>query len=158
MESIYWWTNYCFSFAGIGLFKQIDAKNTNKEREDAAYKQAVANKEKLEKQYANNNVELDKLKKQLTAKQTECSSLKMDDPNWYQKSTACQSEESELRSNISDIEMEQSRIENYDNTVFYDKVKPMSYLIFYIIGGSILGLAILGGFIIYLVKGKKTYE
>ena len=36
-------------------------------------------------------------------------------------------------------------------------VKPMSYQIYYIIGASIAGLAILGAFIIYLVKGKKTY-
>lgn len=40
---------------------------------------------------------------------------------------------------------------------YYDLVKPMSYQIFYIIGDSIAGLAVLGTFIIYLVKDKKSY-
>lgn len=53
--------------------------------------------------------------------------------------------------------MENAAIKNKDYTVHYDEVKPMSYQIFYIIGASIAGLALLGAFIIYLVKGKKTY-
>lgn len=53
--------------------------------------------------------------------------------------------------------MENAAIKNKDYTVYYDEVKPMSYQIFYIIGASIAGLALLGAFIIYLVKGKKTY-
>ena len=58
---------------------------------------------------------------------------------------------------MNSLEMEDTVIKNKDYTVYYDKVKPMSYQIFYIIGASIAGLAILGAFIIYLVKGKKTY-
>lgn len=54
-------------------------------------------------------------------------------------------------------EWKMQRIKNKDYTVYYDEVKPMSYQIFYIIGASIAGLALLGAFIIYLVKGKKTY-
>ncbi len=49
--------------------------------------------------------------------------------------------------------MEDTLIKSKDYTVYYDLVKPMSYIIFYIIGA-----ALLGAFIIYLVKGKKTYE
>lgn len=45
---------------------------------------------------------------------------------------------------------------NKDYTVYYDLVKPMSCQIFYIIGGSIAGLVVLGTFIIYLVKEKKV--
>ena len=53
--------------------------------------------------------------------------------------------------------MEDTTIRNKDYTVYYDLVKPMSYQIFYIIGTSIVALAALGAFIIYLVKGKKSY-
>lgn len=58
---------------------------------------------------------------------------------------------------MSSLEMEDSAIKNKGYTVYYDKVKSMSYQIFYIIGASIAGAALLGAFIIYLVKGKKTY-
>ncbi|MBR2711189.1 MAG: hypothetical protein IKE89_01835 [Bacilli bacterium] len=54
--------------------------------------------------------------------------------------------------------MEDTLIKSKDYTVYYDLVKPMSYIIFYIIGAAVAVLALLGAFIIYLVKGKKTYE
>ncbi len=53
--------------------------------------------------------------------------------------------------------MENKAIKSKDYTCYYQKVKPMSYQILYIIGASIAGAALLGAFIIYLVKGKKTY-
>ena len=59
---------------------------------------------------------------------------------------------------MNNLESEDTAIKSKDYTGYYDLVKPMSYLIFYIIGASIAGLALLGAFIIYLVKGKKTYE
>lgn len=79
------------------------------------------------------------------------------DSNWYADKTNCQSEVSKIQSQISDLENEQGKLENADYRVYYNLVKPMSYQIFYIIGGSIAGLAALGAFIIYLVKGKKNY-
>ena len=62
-----------------------------------------------------------------------------------------------MQSRLSSLEMEDTEIKNKDYTGYYDLVKPMSYQIFYIIGASIAGVALLGAFIIYLVKGKKTY-
>ena len=59
---------------------------------------------------------------------------------------------------MNNLESEDTAIKSKDYTVYYDLVKPMSYIIFYIIGASVAGLALLGAFIIYLVKGKKTYE
>ena len=58
---------------------------------------------------------------------------------------------------MSSLEMEDTAIKNKDDIVYYDLVKPMTYQIFYIIGASIAGVALLGAFIIYLVKGEKTY-
>ena len=143
--------------AGIGLVKQEAAKKTNQERYEEAYKIALENKEKLEKRYAEITEELKPLKTQYETKQQQCDSLNMSDPNWFADRTKCQREAQEINSKITDLETEQWQIENYDNTVYYDLVKPMSYQIFYIIGGAIAGLGSLGAFIIYLVKGKKTY-
>ena len=81
----------------------------------------------------------------------------MKDSDWFEKKSRCQREASELRSKMSSLEIEDTAIKNKDYTVYYEEVKPMSYQIFYIIGASIAGAALLGAFIIYLVKGKKSY-
>ena len=62
-----------------------------------------------------------------------------------------------INSQIDNLESEQWNLTHANYTVYYDLVKPMSYQIFYIIGASIAGAALLGAFIIYLVKGKKSY-
>lgn len=143
--------------AGIGLFKQIDSKRINEERKDAALKQsqesvdaANARLKEIEKEYY-------PLKEELEKKEQECDAMNMKDSDWFEKHSKCQREVSELRSRMSSLEMEDTAIKNKDYTVYYDKVKPMSYQIFYIIGASIAGAALLGAFIIYLVKGKKNY-
>ena len=81
----------------------------------------------------------------------------MNDSNWFADKSKCQRKVQEINSKITNLETEKWEIENYDNTVYYDLVKPMSYQIFYIIGGAVVGLGALGAFIIYLVKGKKSY-
>ena len=144
-------------FAGIGGIKQISAKKTNEDRKQAALKEskkavAEANErlKEIEKEYY-------PLKDQLEKKRQECDAMNMRDSDWFEKHSKCQREASEIRSKMNNLEEEDSIIKNKDYTVYYDLVKPMSYIIFYIIGGSIAGLGCLGAFIIYLVKGKKTY-
>lgn len=144
-------------FCGVGLIKQGLAKKTNEKRYQEAYKLSEQNAEKLNKRYAEITEELKPLKEQSAAKEQQCDSLNMSDPNWFANASKCQNELNEIESQIDELELEQWEIEHYDNTVYYDLVKPMSYQIFYIIGGSIAGLGALGAFIIYLVKGKKTY-
>jgi len=143
--------------AGIGLIKQADAKKTNEERYQAAYEQALANKERLEKRYEEIVEALKPLKSQYEAKSQERDALWMSDPDWFAKNSKYMREIAEIQSQISDLELEQFQIEHYDNTVYYTKVEPMSYQIFYIIGASVFGLGLIGAFIIYLVKGKKSY-
>lgn len=143
--------------AGIGLVKQGAAKKTNEQRYQEAYELSKQNAEKLNKRYAEITEELKPLKEQAETKQQQCDSVNMSDPNWFADKTKCQREVQEINSQITELETEQWQIENYDNTVYYDLVKPMSYQIFYIIGGAIAGLGALGAFIIYLVKGKKSY-
>lgn len=143
--------------AGVGLIKQGVAKKTNEQRYQAAYELAKQNAEKLNKRYDEITEELKSLKQQYESKQQQCDSLNMSDPNWFADRTKCQREAQEINSQITDLESEKWQIEHYDNTVYYDLVKPMSYQIFYIIGGAIAGLGALGALIIYLVKGKKSY-
>lgn len=143
--------------AGIGVFKQIDSKKINDERKKTAQKQSKAAVNAANKRLKEIEEEYYPLKEQYEKKQQECDAMNMRDSDWFEKHSKCQRESSELNSKISSLEMEDTAIKNKDYTVYYDLVKPMSYQIFYIIGGSIAGLAILGAFIIYLVKGKKSY-
>lgn len=143
--------------AGIGLFKQIDSKRINEERKDAALKQSQAAVDAANARLKEIETEYYPLKEQLEKKEQECDAMNMRDSDWFEKHSKCQREASELRSRVNSLEMEDTAIKNKDYTVYYDKVKPMSYQIFYIIGASIAGAALLGAFIIYLVKGKKTY-
>lgn len=143
--------------AGIGLFKQIDSKRINEERKDAALKQSQAAVDAANARLKEIETEYYPLKEQLEKKEQECDVMNMRDSDWFEKHSKCQREASELRSRVNSLEMEDTAIKNKDYTVYYDKVKPMSYQIFYIIGASIAGAALLGAFIIYLVKGKKTY-
>lgn len=141
---------------GIGVIKQQAAKKTNEERYQEALKLANENAEKLNKRYSKITEELKPLKEQLETKQQECNSLNMSDANWFANKSKCQREAQEINTQISDLETEQWQIEHYDNTVYYDLVKPMTYQIFYIIGGSIAGLGAIGALVIYIVNSKKS--
>ncbi|MBQ9181855.1 MAG: hypothetical protein IJ134_04410 [Bacilli bacterium] len=145
--------------AGIGVFKQLDSKRINEERHDEALKQSQAMVDKANERLAEIEKEYNEIKAQYDAKNQECNADKTNfsDPNWFNNQSNCNQELFELNSKMSDLELEDSSIKAKDYTVYYDEVKPMSYYIFYIIGGSIAGLAILGAFIIYLVKGEKRY-
>lgn len=144
--------------AGIGLYKQFETKRINEERYNEAYKQSLENQEKLEKRYEEITEELKLLENQYETKKQECRAMSMSDANWFANHSKCQEEASKIYSQISELKTEKFQVEHSDNTVYYNKVEPMSYQIFYIIGGSIAGVAALGAFLIYLVKGKKTYN
>ena len=145
--------------AGIGGIKQIAANKTNEERKQEALKASEEAVAKAKERLKETEKEYNELKTQYDAKAIECDTINanMSDSNWYVNSTKCQREKSEINSKMTDLEIEETEIKNKDYTGYYQIVKPMSYQIFYIIGASIAGLAILGAFIIYLVKGKKTY-
>lgn len=146
-------------FAGFGLFKQIDSKRINKERHDEALKQSQKMVDAANERLTEIEKEYNKLKDQYNAKEQECDSMNsnMLDPNWFTSHSQCKRESSDLYSKMTDLEQEKFEINNKNYTVYYDEVEPMSYYIFYIIGSSVAGLALLGAFIIYLVKGKKSY-
>lgn len=144
-------------FAGIGGFKQLKAKKTNQERHDAALKQSQEMVDEANARLAEIEKEYNEIKAQYDARKQECDAVTFGSENWFENSSKCNDELFDLESQISDLEFESSAINLKDYTVYYDVVKPMSYYIFYIIGGSVAGVAALAAFIIYLVKGKKTY-
>ena len=144
-------------FAAFGGYKQLNAKKVNEERYQAAYKQATENVEAANKRLEEIKNELEPLNKQLEAKMQECDSMSMTEAGYFEKHSKCTRESMEIRNKISKLETEQFQIQNDDYDVYYNLVKPMSYIIFYIIGGSVFVAAALAAFIIYLVKGKKTY-
>lgn len=142
---------------GVGGFKQLEAKRIDKERADAALKQSEADVKAAEERLAEIEKEYGEVKTQYDVKIDECASIPMGSEGWFEAKSKCSKEEQELQRKLWNLESEDTMIKNKDYTVYYQKVRPMSYQIFYIIGGSVAGLAILGAFIIYLVKGKKTY-
>ena len=144
-------------FAAFGGYKQLNAKKVNEERYQAAYKQATENVEAANKRLEEIKNELEPLNKQLETKTQECDAIITGSEGWFDKKNQCNREAMELRNKISKLESEQFQIQNDDYDVYYNLVKPMSYIIFYIIGGSVFVAAALAAFIIYLVKGKKTY-
>ena len=144
--------------AGIGGIKQISANKTNEDRKQAAQKASEEAVAKANARLKEIEEEYHPLKEQLEKKEQECDAMNMRDSDWFEKHSKCQREASEMQQKLNNLEMEDTAIKNKDYTGYYQKVKPMSYQIFYIIGASIAGAALLGAFIIYLVKGKKTYE
>lgn len=143
--------------ASIGGIKQIGAKKTNEERKKAAekaskeaVKNANAKLKEMEKEY-------NSLKEEAEKKNLECDAMNMRDADWFEKHSKCQREVSEMEERLNNLEMEATSIKNKDYTGYYNEVEPMSYQLFYIIGASVAGVSIIGAFIIYLVKGKKSY-
>lgn len=143
--------------SGIGLIKQRDAKKTNEERYKAAYNQSQSKVDAANKRLEEIAKELTPLEEKQSSKQKECDSLNMSDTNWFAEKNSCMSEAKKISSQIKELETEKWKLENASYKVYYDLVKPMSYQIFYIIGGAIAGLGALSAFIMYLVNGKKTY-
>lgn len=144
--------------ACIGGFKQIDSKRINKERKAEALKQSEAAVKAANERLAEIEVEYNDLKKQYDTKANECDAIVTGSNGWFEATNKCSREKQELQSKLWDLESEDELIKSKDYTGYYEEVKPMSYQIFYIIGASVFGVSLLGAFIIYLVKGKKSYN
>lgn len=144
-------------FVGFGLFKQLEAKKTNNERKEEALKQSQQKVDIANERLKEIETQYDEIENQYNSKKEECNAIAMGSDNWFENKQKCNDEEYELNTRLMSLEAEYTAINNADYTVYYDEVKPMSYQIFYIIGGSVAGAAILGAFIIYLVKGNKSY-
>lgn len=141
----------------VGLVKQFNAKKTNEEREKAALKWSEEAINNANKRLEEIKKEYDELKNQYNLKSEECDLIEMGTDDWIARKNKCNREQTEINKKLFDLESENATIKSKDYNGYYQKVKPMTYQIFYIIGASVFGLGLLGAFIIYLVKGKKTY-
>lgn len=144
-------------FAGFGLVKQGLAKKTNEERRAQAVERSKKRVEAAQKRLVEIEKELVPLNESYEAKRQECDSMDMMAQGWFENHSKCQREATKINTQINELVMEKEKLQNDDYTAYYASVKPMTYIIFYIIGGSVVVLGALGAFIIYLVKGKKTY-
>ena len=144
--------------AGIGCIKQISANKINAERKQAAMKASDEAVDAANKRLDEIAKEYEDVKTKYSAKSAECDAIVPDSPSNITKISTCRKEEQELQQQLWELESEDSMIKAQDYGAYYQTVDPMTYRIFYIIGASIAGLALLGAFIIYLVKGDKTYK
>ena len=140
---------------GIGLFKQIDAKNKDKKAADEALKLSEQKVEQAKNRLQEIETQYNEVKAQYDAKVEECDSIKFGSDGWVEKTSKCQREKLELYEQMSNLEMSATSIQNADYTVYYQLVDPFSYKIFYYIGAGTLGGFILISLIFYLATRKK---
>lgn len=139
----------------VGVISQINAKKTNEERYNEAYKASQEKENTANARLKEIETEKTKLNSQIQAKQYSCDSLDMMDPNWFANQTKCQEEISTLRTQLSELEMEKLQLENANYTVYYDKVPAIKYIIFYILGGIVIFSSVSTAGIIYLIAKRR---
>lgn len=142
-------------FLGIGVFKQNDAKKINQQRYNDAYSQSEANVKRAEKRMKELNDQYDSLESAIEEKARECDSIVTGSEGWFERQGECDRELLKLEDQHNSNQNEYNSLKNADYTVYYQKVKPINYLIFYIIGGSIILLTSLSSLLIYIIKEKK---
>ena len=142
---------------GIGLFKQIDAKNKDKKAADEALKLSEQKVEQAKNRLQEIETQYNEVKAQYDAKIDECNKINSDmtSNGWYERISKCRTEQSELSSKKTNLEMSATSIQNADYTVYYQLVDPFSYKIFYYIGAGTLGGFILISLIFFLATRKK---
>lgn len=142
-------------FIVAGVITQNNAKRINEERYNEAYKKSEENVAQANARLEEIETEKQALNTQIEQKQYECNSMDMMSPSWFADNSKCQGEVSSLRSELNELEMEQFQIENADYTELYTPVLPIKYLIFYFIGGGIIGLSCLVAGVFYLIAKKR---
>ena len=140
----------------LGAIKSSEAKRINEERGAAALAESEAKvaaaKERL------NEIETEKatLESEYNAKQQQCDSLDMGASNWFANKTQCERESSSIRSKISDLEMEQFKLENANYDVYYDLEHPEKFVLFYIVGAICIGVGLLASLSMFLITKRRA--
>lgn len=138
--------------AGIGLFKKIDADNTNKARAEAAQTESEQKYAAAQEEYANVVAELDTYNARLNDKIAECANISLYD---FSSRVICQNEESNLRKDVSSLDSRKFQLENMDFTVYYSIVESITYLVFFYIAAGIFVSSLIAAGIVYLVTNRK---
>ena len=139
----------------VGAVSQISAKKTNEERHNEAYKLSQEKVAAANARLTEIEIQKKDLNDKIQTKQYECNSLDMSSSSWYADQNKCQSEVRALTADLSKLEMEKFQLENDNYTVYYDKVSPMKYIIFYILGGGVIIVSCIIAGSIYLIAKKR---
>ncbi len=140
---------------GVGLAVQVNAKKTNEERAAEADVQYQQNIDNAKKRLEEIEDELVPLKEQYEEKNREADEMDITDPNWFSEHSRLKREATDLYTQITELEMEQTQIQNEDYTVYYPLVKPITYFIIkFIAAGEFVVLSIIA-LIYFLVTRIK---
>ena len=120
----------------------------NKARYNEAYKEAQKKVQAAEARLVELQKEYDPLKEQYELKSQECDNISMSSSNWFADKNKCMREQSELYTQISELEMEATVIRNTRYTAPYDDIS-----FWWGLGVMIAGLG--GALLIYLFGPKK---
>lgn len=140
----------------LGFVKQSDIKRQNQELHDAAYAESQAQYEADNARLSEIAQELSDLNSKYNAKNTECASLNMGDPDWFAQSTTCSTEAMTIQTDIAKLEQEQFQLNHANHTVHYNPIPNMTYIIFYILGGSIIFMGGIVSLIIWLITKRRA--
>ena len=140
----------------FGLIKSNEAERINEERAAAAAAEVEAKTAETKNRLSEIEVELAALNTKLEAKEQECDSIPMSSASWFEDSSKCSREASSIRTEITNLDLEQFTLDNTHHTVVYDKERPEIYVLFYVLGS----FAILAGsgtaLIIYLITKRRA--
>lgn len=145
----------CCVLCGLGWIKQSNAIKTNKNLYNEAYALSEKNYNEALERVNNINSELENLNSKKYTLESEKNSLSIGSSNWFSESSRLSSEIYNLNANIANLEAEKNQLLNADYKVYYNEVKPITYLILYYIGTGTLALASLISLIYFLVTRKK---
>ena len=145
----------CGLLIGFGIYKQNDAKRINNERYNKAYKQSEENVKSAEARLAEIETELNKFNSEYDSKNQECDSLDMKATDWYIKVNQCHRDASNIKSKINDLESEQFQLKNADYTIYYDKINPKKYDIFYFLGIGAFVMFGVAALVVYAIAKKR---
>lgn len=139
----------------IGIFKQNHVKNLNKQNYESAQEELQNKLSDAKKRINEINNLLQDLNNNMDSLNKEESNLTMNSSNWFNKKSEIAYKKYEIQSQINTLQSEKTMLENTEFDVSYAIIEPITYRIFYYIGGAIIVCDILTVLIIYLIKKNK---
>lgn len=140
---------------GIGFIKQNNAKKTNENLYNEAYSLSLKNYNTAMERVKQINVELDELNSKKNELEKEKNSLNTGSNNWFSETSRLTTEIYNLNVKIMNLETEGTNLLKTDYTVYYNEVKPITYMIFYYIAAGIFTFTVITSLIYFLVTRKK---
>lgn len=140
----------------VGAIKSAEAEKINEERAAAALAESEAAIAAAKERLSEIETEKASLESEYNVKQQECDSLDMRASDWFAKSSQCNGESSSISSKISDLEMEQFKLENANYKVYYDLEQPEKYIPLYIIGAFVISAGVMISLVVFLITKRRA--